>query len=51
MKNVILTASIVSNAFLAVWLYAFTSGHIERPTVDYLTEVSAAAQPVHLSRR
>jgi hypothetical protein len=50
MKNIILTASIVSNMFLAVLLYAFTSGHIEKPQTDYLTEISAAAKPVHLSR-
>lgn len=48
MKNITITALLVSNLFTGTMLYAFACGQIERHQNDYLTEVSA---PVKLARK
>lgn len=51
MKNIILTASIVTNVFIGLTLYAFTTGKVEKSRVDYVTELEDFARPVKLAKK
>lgn len=48
MRNIIITALLVSNCFTAGLLWSFACGKVERHQEDYLTTIS---NPVHLTRR
>lgn len=50
MKTVVLTASLVTNLFLAAMIYGFTSGKVERHQPDFVTELQEAA-PMHVAKR
>lgn len=41
MKTAILTASIVTNLFLGVAVYGFTTGQVELAKRDYLMELAS----------
>lgn len=51
MKNIILTASLITNLFIGAALYAFCNGHIARAESDYLAQLEDTAKPVKLARR
>lgn len=42
MKNIVITALVVSQLFTAALLYAFTSGEIERVKTNYIDAMQVA---------
>lgn len=53
MKNIIITALLVSNIFTGTILYCFTTGQVARGEVDYVSAIAEpdAARPVKLAKR
>ncbi|MFN9301356.1 MAG: hypothetical protein ACK6DA_01165 [Candidatus Kapaibacterium sp.] len=53
MKNIFITALVVSNVFTGVILYCFTTGQVARSEVDYISAIAEpdAPRPVKLAKR
>lgn len=51
MKNIILTASLITNLFIGAGLWAFCNGHIARAESDYVGVLEDTVKPVKLARK